>query len=976
MLKVFMGVKKVLGVFVRFFAKTIFVLVMIFSLLLTIALGYVGLHILPIVDEYREKSYDIFDTIDSHTFSKIEDTIIYDSDKNVIAEINIGNYEYVNIEDVSDWVSKGYIATEDKRFKVHNGIDVKGLLRAFVSLLRHNGNITQGGSTITQQVVKNSLLNQERTFERKFLEIFLALDLEKEYTKQEIMEYYVNTCFYGNNCYGIQAASHYYFDKEAKDLNLTEGAFLVGISNNASFYNPKVRLDECLKRWKFVLGELKEEGYLTEEEYQESLKESLNFAYNREQRAKESYQVSYAIHSATLNLMEQNGFEFKYIFRNEDEYNEYRNLYSEEYSKLSNLIREGGYKIYTSLNTEMQGHLQEIVDEALKDYKTVSEDGRFEFQAATVVVNNETGYVEVIIGGRGTEDEFNRGFLARRQPGSSIKPLVVYAPAFETGEYYPSLVMNDVDDITDKYYPQNVGNVHYGNVSIREALGRSLNTIAYQIMKDIKPITGLHYLEKMRFTSLSYLDTDNTSVALGGFTYGATVVDMAKGYSTIANMGKYIDNNCIVKILYNDEPIFIEDNHMVDVYDEDVAYLTIDCAKSVLYESYGGARSRRPETAIAFAKTGTTNSSKDIWFCGSSVYYACAVWAGYDNPKETGLYGSGLTGAIWKEIMDYLHESKEPIDFIRPTSVVDLPINYNGTRVEYNTGRTDIFSQNIIDKSIQKQKELEENKKIEEDDILISNIETELSNLRNYIIEDIDAFDYISSKYVLLETEIYQVYQSDKQKLLYNELENIKKYFSVDMRDMMKYLERETEIKKYREYIDKKKSVELLLTSLQNIYIDENRDLSTQIENIDNIYLGIERAISALSSSEDKSYYQGIYNGIKNEKEISIQAYRNKLKEQRALRARENIVYKLNILRTYTLFDDTAKVLEKEIELMLSDYESSYGEISDLKMEFYDILSHLEIPEENISEDEDIAESEDTVENTDIVEDESINENN
>ena len=876
-ISILIGLKKFIGFLIRFIAKSLLVLFILLFVGGCCLAGYLGMKVWPYIEEYKALAYEKFETIEANTFTYLADTVIYDKDGNVISEINVGNYEYVQIEDVSKWVSEGYIAVEDKRFKVHNGIDYKGLARAGVALIKNRGEITQGGSTITQQVLKNGLLTQERTFQRKLIEFFLAPEFEKEYSKQEIMEFYINTNFYGNNCNGIGTASLYYFGKPAKELEVHEAAMLVGMSNNASVYNPKTNYDLVKEKQIFVLGEMLEEGCITQSEYDKAVEAPLDLIYDRESRVKESYQTSYAIHCAILNLMEQDGFEFKYTFKDKEDYDAYRADYVEVYSALGEKIRGGGYTIYTSLNTDMQNELQTLIDESLKKYKEVAEDGRYTFQGASVIVNNETGFVEAIVGGRGTDDEFNRGFLAKRQPGSSIKPIVVYAPAFDSGLYYPSYIMTDKDDPDDKYYPQNYGGGHRGNISIREALGRSINTVAYQIMKDIGPNKGLDYLGKMRFDTITYVDNNNTAISLGGFTYGVRVVDMAKAYSTLVNQGQYIDNNCILKIEYQNEgTIFEENSKSYEVYHPDAAYMTVDCARGVLEEYYGTGAHRKIGNHIAMAKTGTTNDTKDAWFCGASEYYSMAVWVGYDTPKSTGLTGGTLPGQIWDDMMTKLHKDLEVKEFEIPETISERDIDFNGNESIYPTGKTDLFSQYLLNRADEEELAIEERKKIDADNALIGDIQDQLDNLRKYIIKDTDALSYLTNRFNNIAKAIAGVIQTDKKAILEEDLESIKKYFAVDIRNMEKLQEREFIILDKEKSIAKEKEVVSELNAFNSYFVQRVSD----IEVIENKYKSISYKIYDLDDESKMNYYFSKLNEIKGYKDILLRPLREELERE------------------------------------------------------------------------------------------------
>ena len=377
----------------------------------------------------------------------------------------------------------------------------------------------------------------------------------------------------------------------------------------------------------------------------------------------------------------------------------YDALYQETINEKMKEIRAGGYEIYTSFRPDIQAQLQEILDARCERYTEVSENGKFAFQSAAVLINNETGFVEAMIGGRGTDDSFNRGYLAKRQPGSSIKPIAVYGPGFDSGFYYPSKVLVDKDNPKDKFWPKNVTQRNTGRMNIREAILQSTNTIAYQIMLRMTPMYGLRYLEAMRFSSLAPEDIYSTSVGLGGLTYGASPFEMAKAYSTMANLGEYIENNCVLRIVRQDEgEIFTEDSARTRVYSEEAAYMIIDCCKELLKRGDVGPR-KAPSNALCFVKTGTSNEAKDVWFCGASKYYTCTVWMGYDTPRRTTLTSVGLPAYEWKDMMEVVHEGLEKLDWEKPETVVSKYIDYKGDPVSYRSGRMDLFCDALLQKA-------------------------------------------------------------------------------------------------------------------------------------------------------------------------------------------------------------------------------------------------------------------------------------
>lgn len=640
----------------------------------------------PELDKCREIAYDKLAQMDRSDFSMLSDTVIYDKDGKQIGLINAGHYQYMDINHISMNLQNGYIAQEDRRFKNHNGVDWIATFRAGLALIKHGGEVTQGGSTITQQVIKNTYLTQERTFTRKIVEILLAPELEKKYSKADIMEFYCNTNFYGHRCYGVEAASLYYFGKHAEDLAPEESAVLIGISNSPSAYDPVSHPDASKNKRDDVLKSMNEVGYLSNEDYEKAVSSPLKIVQKETEGTDENYQSSYAIHCAALELMKMDGFEFQYTFDNKEDYTLYSERYTAAYSEQSDRIRAGGFQIYTSLDSGLQAVLQTQIDASLSGFTELQENGKFALQGAGVIVDNKTNYVTAIVGGRGADDPFNRAYLSARQPGSTIKPLIDYGPAFDTGEYYPTRMVND-----HKWEkgPSNSGRRYFGNVTVREALNRSLNTVAWQILEDIGIDFGLSYLGEMEFQKLSYVDNQVPSLSIGGFTNGVRVVDMAKGYSTLANGGVYNDRTCIVKILHEKEGELTKDMtpFAKQVYRSDSAFMLTDVLKGTFTSPYGTGRGLGLENDMpAAGKTGTTNSSKDTWFCGYTPYYTAAVWVGYDIPRNMpGIYGATYAGKIWKNVMDEIHQGLPPLDWEQPDTVERRADETNGIEDYFST---------------------------------------------------------------------------------------------------------------------------------------------------------------------------------------------------------------------------------------------------------------------------------------------------
>ncbi len=737
------------------------------ALIICLIAGFcVYIKVLPTYTEARNVVFDKIAKMSEDDFIMKEDTVVYDDRGRVVGSVNAGQYKYVPIGEISDYVYDGYIAVEDKRFKSHGGVDLLATLRAGVALLKNHMHITQGGSTITQQVIKNNLLTQEKSYTRKIAEILLAPTVEAKFSKAQIMEFYCNSNYYGNRCYGVGAASRYYFGKDASELDPQEAAMLIGLSNSPASYDPVSNPEAALKKRNSVLETMKKENVITAREYRSAVKSELKVKQFSEEGESENYVVSYAIHCAANALMEQEDFEFKYVFDDRDDYQSYREKYSEEYSKKCEEIRSGGYKIYTSINMGMQRKLQKSINDGLS-YSTEKdpETGKYALQGAAVCIDNETNYVTAVVGGRGRKDEYNRAYLSARQSGSSIKPLIDYTPGFESGAYSPSTLVNDHKFANG---PDNSGGSYYGNVRIREAVARSLNTVAWQVLEAITPSYGLSYLEKLHFRNISYIDNDNMALSLGGFTEGVRVVDMAKGYAALANNGVYSDRTCVKSIeRASDGVIYKNNDEKTQAYSEDAAWMMTDVLKGVFDEPYGTGRSLKLEgKQICAGKTGTTNSSKDAWFCGYTKYYTTVVWAGYDSPRAMpGASGASVAGVIWKDYMDKIHENLEPADFNMPATISLAKYDSAGDIIE-GTAITpekerpygmDYFSKTILE-------EKAEDAKVLRDKEYQKKVAKLLEKYEGYYIYEMSDYYKFEEDYITLRDMISTIVDDDVRK--------------------------------------------------------------------------------------------------------------------------------------------------------------------------------------------------------------------
>ena len=717
----------------------------------------------PEYERYKAVAYEKLASMSRSDFSMRSDTEIFDKDGNRIGLINAGHYEYVPISEISQNIQDAYIAAEDKRFLSHNGVDWIATARAGVKLILNGGKITQGGSTITQQVIKNTFLTQEQTFSRKIVEILMAPEIEKKYTKADIMEFYCNTNYYGNHCYGVQAASRYYFGKDAKDLTVPEAAELAGISNSPGRYDPVRHPEESKAKRNRVIASMQKTGFISDTEYTDYTAAPLVTVQDKQEGTDENYQSSYALHCAALTLMKLDGFEFRYVFDDQADYDAYMETYSEVYADKSSDLRGGGYKIYTTLDSKVQQAVQESVDGVLASFTELQDNGKFALQGAGVIVDNRTNAVVAVVGGRGSEDQLNRAYNAAMQPGSAIKPLLDYGPAFDTGEYYPARLVND-----EKWDggPSNAGGAYYGNVTVRFAINKSLNTVAWKVLEDIGIKNGLSYLGKMQFQKLSFVDSSVPAISLGGFTNGVRVVDMAKGYAVLANGGIYSDKTCIDRIEQEQLGNITETlkETKTQVYRDDTAWMLTDILKGNFTDGTAAGLSLSNGMPAA-GKTGTTNDSKATWFCGYTKYYSGAFWVGYDVPRAMpGVYGATYAGKIWQQAMDRIHAGLEPLDWERPASVE--------SRTDPETGITDWRSTTDEARAAQSLHEKEQAQEIEKYQELLSRYEQhtidnlddvqEVEDLYNELINQVGLLDSSDERTKLLERTEAQKQKNDK----------------------------------------------------------------------------------------------------------------------------------------------------------------------------------------------------------------------
>lgn len=597
------------------------------------------------------------------TFRKSQTSIAYDINGKTLSVLK-GEKDvyYIEYEDIPIYVKQAIISTEDKRFYKHKGIDYRGIMRAAVAMIQ-DGEVTQGGSTITQQLARTVFLSNERTWERKIEEMYIAVELEKKYSKEEILEFYLNNVYFANGYYGIEAAAQGYFGTDVSHLSLSQMIYLCAIPNNPTLYNPLTHADKTQARRDRILKSMLEDQVISESSYQTAVAEQIKTTEPEE--IKNNYAETYTYYCATRALMELEDFEFQTVFSDDEEKTAYDREYQSLYDTCNKKLFTGGYRIYTSLDLDAQSQLQTSVDEVLAGFGEKSDEGIYELQGAAVCIDNTTGMVRAIIGGRSQDDvegyTLNRAFQSFRQPGSAIKPLIVYTPALERG-YTPDTTVVD-EPIADG--PVNGDGTYSGAMSLRQAVARSKNTIAWKIFEELTPEVGISYLEAMGFSNLDANDK-RLPASIGGFTNGVSPLEMAKGYATIKNDGGYRNPTCIMKITDADgEVIYQADQTASVIYKENACRQMTDMLQTVITSGTGRGYSLGKMPCAG--KTGTTNDNKDGWFVGYTPYYTTSVWVGYDIPKEVpGLGGGTYPGKIWHSFMSWLHDGLEPVDFIHP----------------------------------------------------------------------------------------------------------------------------------------------------------------------------------------------------------------------------------------------------------------------------------------------------------------------
>ena len=677
-------------------------------------------------------------------------TFLYDDAGNQIRKLAApdSNRLPVTLDQIPVDLQHAVVAIEDERFYEHNGIDVKGILRAGMKALT-TGDFSEGASTITQQLLKNNVFTnwtsestQLERFTRKIQEQYLAVQVEKKTDKDTILENYLNTINLGAGSYGVQAAARQYFDKDVWDLNLSECATLAGITQNPTKFNPIINPDSNRKRRKEVLQHMLDQNYITQDQYDEALADDV---YSRIQAAQEK-------NSSTENTV------YTYF---EDELtdqiiNDLMNIKGYTKKQATNLLYSGGLKVYTTQDSKIQNILDEeyadpsnypdTVQYELDYALTVTdpdgnqvnyskemlqlyfqnenpdfdllfdspEDGqtyvdkykasilangskvlaeRVNFapqpQSSMSVIDQHTGYVKALIGGRGEKTAsltLNRATDTTRQPGSTFKIVSTYAPALnEKGMTLATTFEDEPYEYPDGSPVNNATRSYNGTTTIRTAIQNSINVVAVKCLEKVTPELGLKYLDNFGFTTLAHgteADKDangnvwsdaNLATALGGITRGVTNVELCASYAAIANDGNYIKPIYYTKILDHNGNVLIENTAAErSVIKESTAFLLTSAMEDVVKQGTGTAC--QLDNMPVAGKTGTTEAYNDLWFVGYTPYYTCAVWSGYDNNEKLPDYARNFHKALWKKVMTRIHEGLPSKEFEKPASVEKLSV--------------------------------------------------------------------------------------------------------------------------------------------------------------------------------------------------------------------------------------------------------------------------------------------------------------
>lgn len=613
--------------------------------------------------------------------------------------------EEVKLEDVSDYVIKAIVATEDEYFYEHHGVVPKAILRALYQEVS-NSSVQTGGSTLTQQLIKNQILTSEVSFERKAKEILLALRLERFFDKKEILEAYLNVSTFGRNSSGrniagVESAAKGIFGVTAKELTLPQAAYIAGLPQSPSGYTPftnsgelKKDLSPGIERMKTVLQRMYNNGFITKEQYDEAISYDItqDFIPPSPNIIDEYPWLTFEIEKRAIEILakilsERDGYTEEDLKTNEQLQKEYLTLADRD-------LRQNGYEIHTTIHKEIYDAMQKVKDEFeyygsdVTEIEVDPETGEEisvtkPVEVGAILIENQTGRILSFVGGRDfSKEQLNHATNAKRSNGSTMKPLLVYAPAIELGSLAPGSILPDLplklNPASDQPWPKNYGGGYHGLVTARQALLRSYNIPAVKAYVDILDQRPAEFLVKMGFTTLAPEDFTNRSTSIGGLTNGVTVEENTNAFGTFANGGKFIDAYLIEKIIDKEGNIIYEHEvEPVDVFSPQTAYLTYDMLRDVVRSGTAASLNGRLKFRADWAgKTGTAQDYKDAWFVATNPNVSFGAWIGYDTPRPLERSYRGLSYGnrniyLWAQLMNAAYDI-EP-ELVAPAEPLKMP---------------------------------------------------------------------------------------------------------------------------------------------------------------------------------------------------------------------------------------------------------------------------------------------------------------
>ncbi len=648
-----MNVKKAFKTYVKYFFIAL-------GILMIVLLGVVCGSVYGIIS--RADDFDLHNLnmdftsfvyyTDPETGEIIEMDRLYDNENRIWAEY----------ERIPQYMKDAIVSIEDERFYSHKGFDLKRIMGAAISMVK-KGDYSYGASTITQQLVKNLTGDDEVSVERKIQEIYRAIQIEKEFSKDEILELYLNTIYLSQQCNGVQSAANVYFGKDVSELTLAECASIAGITQYPSLYDPIVNPQNNKEKQEIVLAKMLELGKISQAEYEEAVSENLVFAQKENRDTvilSNSYFVDTVIEEVLQDLQEEKGYTRQVALK---------------------MLYSGGLKIYSTVDINVQQTLEEIYTD---DENFPKASGDVQPESSAVVIDPETGNIVGLVGGRGEKTAsrtLNRATGTLRQPGSTIKPIAVYAPAIEYGHITPNSTVVDGPITIDGWSPRNAGGGYSGTVSVRTAVARSLNTVAVKVLDKITLDASYDFLQKnLGITSLVeneardskvYTDKAYPALALGGLTDGISVAEMCAAYVPFVSKGLYTKPTTYTKVENHRGEVILEKSS-ADVkiaMSEQTAYQMTQLLQGVIRYGTGSAAKLNDSKIPSAGKTGTTSNDNDRWFIGYTPYYVTAVWFGYDQPKSLGSIGYNPSIPLWRTIMNDIHEGKEGKTFSMPSGM-------------------------------------------------------------------------------------------------------------------------------------------------------------------------------------------------------------------------------------------------------------------------------------------------------------------